>query len=194
MKKLVFFLSLIIFLSACGVKDGGKPESNQNRMKVRNTEVRDVDRKTGESAARHLEQIASSVPNVNSANAIVLGRYAIVGINIDAATERSEAGVIKYSVAEALKNDPTGAKALVVADPDMNARLRELSADIRNGKPLQGILYELADIAGRIIPEAPGKIPQPDMDKSTEEPKETLPRNDKRKLDQKQEKESYNHK
>ena len=60
-------------------------------------------------------------------------------------------GTIKYSVAESLKNDPHGARAIVVADPDMNARLREIGEDIRKGEPIEGVMNELADIAGRLI-------------------------------------------
>ncbi|CEG26682.1 YhcN/YlaJ family sporulation lipoprotein [Bacillus sp. B-jedd] len=190
MKKLIFLLGLLLLLSACGTAGDGKQEINNHLVKVKNTEIQGVDRKTGERTARHLEQLASSVPDVHGAKAIVLGKFAIVGIDIDADIERSEAGVIKYSVAEALKDDPYGARAIVVADPDMNARLSEISADIRNGKPLQGILYELADITGRIIPETPGKLIQPNPRNSTEDPKKQLPANDRQKLEQKQEKES----
>lgn len=194
MEKLVFFLGLMLLLSACGTDGGGKQEINNHLVKVKNTEIQGVDRKTGERTARHLEQLASSVPDVHSSKAIVLGKYAIVGIDIDADIERSEVGVIKYSVAEALKDDPYGARALVVADPDINARLAEISADILNGQPIQGILYELADITGRIIPETPGKLIQPNPDKSIEDPKRQLPAKDQQKLEQKQEKESYNKK
>ena len=51
--------------------------------------------------------------------------------------------------------------AVVVADPDMNARLKEVSEDIRNGKPIQGILNELADISGRLMPEIPADLVNP---------------------------------
>ena len=40
----------------------------------------------------------------------------------------------------------------------MNARLKEVSEDIRNGKPIQGILNELADISGRLMPEIPADL------------------------------------
>ena len=61
---------------------------------------------------------------MNDATAVVLGPYAIVGIDVNKNLDRSEVGSIKYSVAESLKNDPYGARAVVVADPDMNARVK----------------------------------------------------------------------
>lgn len=60
---------------------------------------------------------------------------------------------MKYSVAEALKEDPQGANALVTADPDLVQRIRELSDDINKGRPLSGLTDELAEIAGRISPQ-----------------------------------------
>lgn len=54
---------------------------------------------------------------------------------------------IKYSVAQALKNDRYGANAVVIADPDTVSRLREMSREISEAHPVTGILDELAAIA-----------------------------------------------
>ncbi|WP_059170006.1 YhcN/YlaJ family sporulation lipoprotein [Bacillus sp. FJAT-27445] len=191
MAKLLIITSFLLILAGCGTNglDGTRNTHKQN-VTVKNSVTPDVDRKTGSRSARHLENLASTVPNVRGANAVVLGKYAIVGIDIDADTERSEAGVIKYSVVEALKEDPNGARAMVVADPDINARLKELSSDIKNGQPIQGIMYELADIAGRIIPEVPGKIVQPDPNRPLNEPNRQLNGRDRKELEQRQEEES----
>ncbi|RDU38438.1 hypothetical protein DRW41_02420 [Neobacillus piezotolerans] len=191
MGKLMMILGIMLALSGCGANqgtDGGK--ATNHLVQVKNSAAPNTDRKTGKRAARHLEKIASSVPNVNGANAVVLGKYAIVGIDIDSTVERSEAGTIKYSVAEALKDDPYGARAMVVADPDMNARLKEISEDVQNGKPIQGILYELADLAGRIVPEVPGKIVEPERGRPVKGNKEQMPEQDKKKLERRQEEES----
>ena len=57
---------------------------------------------------------------------LYLGRYAIVGIDVNSKIERSQVGSIKYSVAESLKKDPHGARAVVVADADTMQRLKEI--------------------------------------------------------------------
>ena len=88
------------------------------------------------------------------------GKWAVVGIDVNAHLDRPEVGVIKYSVAEALKEDPQGANAIVTADPDIVQRLREMNADIRQGRPIAGIAEELADIVGRLIPQLPRDVKQ----------------------------------
>jgi len=93
-----------------------------------------------------------------------------------------------------LKKDPYGANAAVVADPDITARLKEISADIKNGQPLQGIMNELADIAGRLIPEIPADIINPKPSKGLEEPKNKLNNKEKNSLEKKQDKQSNYHK
>ena len=138
--------------------------------------------------------LATSIPKVNDATAVVLGRYAIVGIDVNQNLDRSEVGSIKYSVAESLKNDPHGARAIVIADPDINARLKEIGEDIRNGEPIEGIMNELADIAGRVIPEVPADIIRSSQTKSVDNPKKTLNSNEKQDLEKTQQEQSNHHK
>ncbi|MCK9911627.1 YhcN/YlaJ family sporulation lipoprotein, partial [Microbacteriaceae bacterium K1510] len=57
-----------------------------------------------------------------------------------------------------LKEDPQGAAAVVTANPAVVQRLREMSEDIRNGRPIAGFAEELADIVGRIIPQTPRNV------------------------------------
>lgn len=195
MGKFLIIFGILLTLSGCGA-NGRPDDENASRqlVQVKNSAAPTADSKAGKRAASHLEQLASSVPKVNGAKAVVFGKYAIVGIDIDAKVERSEAETIKYSVAEALKDDPYGARAMVIADPDLNARLKEISADIENGKPGQGILYELADLAGRIVPEVPGKIVEPDRGRPVKGQKEQMPKKDKEKLERRQEEESLHKK
>ncbi len=191
MKKWICIILGIMFLAGCGTQNNqGQEGTSQNLVNVKNSTIQDVDRKSGQEISRRLVELASSIPNVNDATAIVLGRYAIVGIDVNKNLERSEVGSIKYSVAESLKNDPYGARAVVIADPDINARLREISEDIKNGKPVQGIMNELADIAGRLMPEIPADIERPTPTKSLENNKNGLNQNEDQKLEKKQEEQS----
>ncbi|UHA74144.1 YhcN/YlaJ family sporulation lipoprotein [Paenibacillus sp. 481] len=119
------------------------------------------------NAVKHrLTQLAKSVPGVRGVNCVVFGNTAIVGIDVDGNLERSRVGTMKYSVAEALSKDPYGANAIVTADLDLNNRLREISRDIQQGRPISGFTEELADIMGRIVPQWPSKIKKisPDTD------------------------------
>lgn len=130
------------------------PDLNQNRPEtVKQTAPNQRERMSAQEKADHLAALATDVPNVEGATAVVAGRYAVVGIDVDRTLDRSRVGTLKYSVAQALKEDPHGANALVTADTDMVQRLREMNEDMREGRPIRGIAEELADIAGRIMPQ-----------------------------------------
>ncbi|WP_026584261.1 YhcN/YlaJ family sporulation lipoprotein [Bacillus sp. J33] len=202
MKKWLLLCFSAFLLSGCGINNNqsqgeqGQHEQ-QNAINVKNSAIQEVDRETGQQISRHLVNLATRIPNVNDATAVVLGRFAIVGIDVNRNLDRSEVGTIKYSVAESLKNDPHGARAIIVADPDINARLREIAQDIQNGEPLQGIMNELADIAGRLMPEVPADLVDPgkkNEKNATEDPKKKLNNNQEKELEQKQEKQSNYHK
>ncbi|AIM17557.1 hypothetical protein HW35_16045 [Bacillus sp. X1(2014)] len=196
MKKVLLANVLILLLAGCNMNNKNDTANNneQSLVNVKNSYIESVDRKTGQEISKRLVDLATSVPDVNDATAVVLGRYAIVGIDVNSKIDRSEVGTIKYTVAESLKKDPYGANAIVVADADTNERLREIQQDIQNGKSVQGIMEELADIAGRLMPEIPQDIITPTPKKATEEPDKKLNRNQEKKLEKEQEDQSNHYK
>jgi len=201
MKKLfiIFFCLFFVFqLSGCRQNNGVTDTSNNNRsqyMNVKNSSMNDVRKEDSEEISNHLANLAANVPNVNRATAVAIGKFAVVGIDVDKDLDRSKVGTIKYSVAEALKKDPYGANAVVVADPDFFARIDEIRKDIQDGRPVQGILNELSDIVGRLMPEMPGNLQDPSIENRTEEPKqETDGQKDAKKLNNQQNKQSNHYK
>jgi YhcN/YlaJ family sporulation lipoprotein len=161
-------LSMSLLLSAC--MSANKPPANQaapqpnqpvpQTQRVKQTEPQPQYNQSAQATAQRLVQIASRVRNVNDATAVVIGKWAVVGIDVKAQLDRPEVGVIKYTVAEVLKEDPQGANAIVTADPDIVQRLREMNADIRRGRPIAGFAEELADIVGRLMPQLPRDVKQ----------------------------------
>lgn len=198
MRKLMLTFATMILISGCTMNHKSEELQNQtkdNLTKVHNTTIQESDRSTGQQTAKRLTDLAQSVKEVNNATAVVLGKYALVGIDIDGDIERSQVGTIKYSVGESLKNDPHGAYAVVVADPDVNARIKEIAKDIKNGEPVRGILNELADITSRIIPEVPGDNLEPTPTKIMEEKKNAPDDLQERKqLEEEQDDQSNNYK
>ena len=190
---LVLIISLFL-LFGCNNRDDDVAQNQNNIVNVKNSTIQNVDKQTGQQISKHLADLATSIPKVNDATAVVLGRYALVGIDVNQDLDRSEVGSIKYSVAESLKNDPHGARAIVIADPDINARLKEIGEDIQRGEPIEGIMNELADIAGRVIPEVPADIKDPVQTKSVDDPKKTLNSNEKQDLEKTQQEQSNHHK
>lgn len=133
---------------------------NKERPQVKQTVPEKRQNLSPEERANRLSKLATDVPNVKGATAVVAGRYTVVGIDVDPTLDRSRVGTIKYTVAQALKEDPYGANALVTADTDIVQRLREMREDMRKGRPIRGIVEELADIAGRIIPQPSQQVEQ----------------------------------
>ncbi|MCF6093555.1 YhcN/YlaJ family sporulation lipoprotein [Microaerobacter geothermalis] len=159
-KTLVISFLTIMILGGC--QPANNPPANQSapkpevqnikdKSRVQQTAPRSTKSQNAQDTAERLAHLATKIPQVNDATAVVAGKYAIVGIDVDANLDRSRVGTIKYAVAEALKEDPQGANVLVTADADTVQRIRELAQDIRNGRPVAGIAEELADIAGRLM-------------------------------------------
>ncbi|MGN7298453.1 YhcN/YlaJ family sporulation lipoprotein [Ferdinandcohnia sp. SAFN-114] len=188
--NILLFLTIIFIISGCGTSNNAGENEKDTRVKVQNSIENHVDRKTGQEIASHLVELASSVPNVNDATAVVLGKYAIVGIDVNAKLERSRVQTIKYSVAESLQHDPYGANAIVVADADTYERLKQMKKQIEDGRPVTGILDELAQIVGRLVPDIPSDI----IDNNNTEPTKTndsqLKKEEQKKFDKEQQDQS----
>jgi len=166
--------SLMLLLAACANPDNDEtspPSDEQDRqVKVRQTVPPKKEIKNHQEVAERLADLAASVPEVNEATCVVFGNTAIVGIDVSGNLDASEVGTIKYAVAEALRNDPYGVHAIVTADMDLYQRIRELSRQIKDGKPVAGLANELADIVGRIMPQLPSDVIQPDEQPDVQNP------------------------
>ncbi len=196
MRKYGYIILATLMIGGCSLNEQGQ-EKNTNQgakvTEVKNTNIQKPTRESGQQIAKRLTDLAVQVPQVNDATAVVLGEYAIVGIDVDKDLDRSQVGTIKYSVGEILQNDPYGANATIVADPDMNERIREVAADIKNGNPIRGILNELSDITSRIIPEVPGDPLKQSPTKTLDNQKQSIDNQDKQKLEKEQNKQSNGH-
>ncbi|WP_313428867.1 YhcN/YlaJ family sporulation lipoprotein [Siminovitchia terrae] len=191
MKKIAFIF-IILTLGACGQTNQAKRDNGNPSLQNTRTETyqQDNTRNSDEERANYLAGLASDIPHVKNATAVVAGDYAIIGIDVDKDLDRSKVGSIKYSVAESIKHDPLGAGAVVVADPDINARLKEIKDDMSKGRPIQGIINELADITGRLMPELP---PQEDNKNPQEAPQKQdreMDNHDTRQIEKEQKKQT----
>lgn len=154
-------LSLLIMSLAAGCNqapnNGAAPSPNTN-VKVQQIAPQKLDIKDPKAVAERLENLAASIPQVESAHCVVFGNTAVVGINVNKDMDRAKVGTVKYSVAEALKKDPYGVNAIVTADMDLDQRLRDIRENIRGGRPVAGFAEQMSDIIGRIIPQLPRDI------------------------------------
>lgn len=165
---LLIIVMLVIFVGCSNQQEEKSKESQQNTIEP--THYQNQETLTNNEIATHLATVASQVPEVHDAAAVIAGPYAVVGIDIDENTERERVGTIKYSVTEALQHDTYGRTAVVIADGDIMTRIREMSHRLNEGHPVQGITEELANIVSRYMPTVPPADNQ-NIDKSeTERP------------------------
>ncbi|WP_404462105.1 YhcN/YlaJ family sporulation lipoprotein [Sutcliffiella horikoshii] len=195
--KRYLLVTAIVTLSLTGCmnnqpKNISSEDENSRIIHVKDSADVQVDRKTGQEVSAHLVELATRVPNVNDATAVVLGPYAVVGIDVNSDLDRERVSTIKYSVAESLKNDPYGATAIILADADSFVRLQEMGRDIQNGRPITGVMEELAEIVGRVMPEIPIDLKEPVAPNPTEQNNSKLPEDQEKQLEQKQQNQSNN--
>jgi YhcN/YlaJ family sporulation lipoprotein len=188
--NLIIVAAIFITFAGCNLNEKNNSSNNNSVVHVKNTTDEKVVNKSGQDIAKRLVKIASSVPNVNDATAVVVGKYAIVGIDVNSKVDQSRVGTIKYSVAESLQKDPYGANAIIIADPDLNVRLREIAREVNNGRPVQGFMDELAAIVGRVMPEVPSDLLKTTNPEPTEQNNSQLNSNEKERLNNRQEKQS----
>ncbi|SFF94985.1 sporulation lipoprotein, YhcN/YlaJ family [Halobacillus alkaliphilus] len=181
--KKLFFVVVLLFLAACQQNDEEsllqERQGNSEFQYVSDSDPVNRKNMTSQQIARRLANLAVEVPDVHDATAIVLGNYVAVGVDVDKDLDRSRVGVIKYSVAEALKHDPYGKQALVIADADGVERLRGLGKKMSQGHPVEAVTDELSQIVARYMPEGPANDTPP-----TNPNQESIPKNENKKLNQ----------
>lgn len=155
--KQSFILILFGFLLiGCNNEAGAPDDNNINQFQRlssgdRHTEVD----KSNEKIASHLADIAANVPGVEQSLAIIVGPYALVGIKIDEDLDSSRVGTIKYSVTEALRSDPYGKTAVVVANPDIINRIQSIAEKVSQGHPIDAVIDEISALISRTMPQFP---------------------------------------
>jgi YhcN/YlaJ family sporulation lipoprotein len=156
----VFIVILTLAVGCSQAPKSGAPSQypNQNQVKVQQIAPQKLEIKDSKAVAERLENLATSIPQVESAHCVVFGNTAVVGININKELDRAKVGTVKYSVAEALKKDPYGVNAIVTADLDLDQRLRNIRDNVQAGRPITGFAEQMADIIGRVMPQLPRDI------------------------------------
>ncbi|PFN05106.1 MULTISPECIES: YhcN/YlaJ family sporulation lipoprotein [Bacillus cereus group] len=195
MKILIYMLMICFVITGCsiGKQDNAKEKPEQKNMSMQNVNYKANENKPNEKVADHLASLAASIPGVRDATAVVIGKYAVVGIDVKAKLDRSRVDSIKYSVAESLKHDPNGANAVVVADVDTYERLKRMGDQIKHGKAGEGILDELAAIVGRVMPQVPNDMIENKETNPIKDNDKQLPKNEENELKKEQEDQSNNH-
>lgn len=192
-RKIGFLVFCSLVLLGCQQDENAKLGQDEQAQNNRYQQVKqsspqlENEQLSNTEIANHLTDVASSVPDVNQASAIVAGPYTVVAINVDEDIDRARVGTIKYAVSEALYHDPYGKTAVVIADADLTARLRGMGDKINQGYPVMGVVEELAAIVGRYMPEFPVNDDQP---REPDDNKEILSDDERKQLEEIEEEQS----
>jgi YhcN/YlaJ family sporulation lipoprotein len=162
MRIMLLLLISLVWLSGCTARpqnEASPPTNDQeHQIRVKQTIPRKQEIMNNQEVSTRLENIAEGIPQVKSANCVVFGNTAVVGINVEGNLDRSKVGTVKYAVAEALQKDPYGVHSIVTADMDLAERLRKISSEVRQGRPVAGFAEEMGAIIGRIVPQLPRDV------------------------------------
>ncbi|MCL6585828.1 MAG: YhcN/YlaJ family sporulation lipoprotein [Anoxybacillus sp.] len=189
MKRFYVLMVAFFLLTSCNIGEQRSP-NDESLVRVKNTVNEKVQTKSGQQIAHHLADLANRVPNVEDATVLVVGKYAVVGIDVKDNIDRSRVGTVKYSVAESLQKDPYGANAIIIADPDLYTRLRNIARQVDNGRPVQSVMNELAAIVSRVMPEIPSDFLQTKNPAPTKENNAELNKKEEKQLNNRQNKQS----
>ena len=88
----LLFLVGIILLAACGQQEDpplAEEQENNQLVQVKNSDPTKLEDLSNTEIANHLANVASDVPSVDDAAAIVAGPYTVVGIDVDKDLDRS---------------------------------------------------------------------------------------------------------
>ena len=186
MRRLFCIVMLVVLV---GCSNNGQKNLQTDNTQMLSTQdshidIHSIQEMTNSEKADHLSTLAASAPQVNGATSLVLGDLAIVAIDVDRSLDESRVGTIKYTVAESLKKDPQGANAFIIADPDLMRRLIDVKNSIENGDPITGVLTELSNIVGRLVPEMPQMIQTDSPYEIMDQQNEQLNSNDKSQLEE----------
>ncbi|MGG1674601.1 YhcN/YlaJ family sporulation lipoprotein [Neobacillus sp. NRS-1170] len=126
----------------------------------RNMNMRNVRNNVGnnQSKMRIADKAAdkvTSLSEVDSANIIVTDNNAFVAAKLDNSARNKLTGDIENKISRKVKSvDPDIDNVYVSVNPDFYDRMNTYANDIRNGRPISGLIDEFSKTIRRVFPDA----------------------------------------
>lgn len=134
--------------------DTSDPELDRTRNNNTNTNVE----YTNQTKTRLADRAAAKVTNlaeVDNAIIIVNDNNAYVAAKLDRSSRNELTSDIKDKIARAVKSvDKDIDNVYTSVSPDFYDRMNSYSRDIRNGRPISGLMDEFSNIIRRVFPNA----------------------------------------
>lgn len=142
------------------VKKDVNKNVRQNQVLPGPNTATDIARKnnlaTPDDMAKKATNIAEKITNlkeINSASVLISGNSCIVGVDIKNNIEGKMTTDLKQKIERIVRNTDNSIKYVsITADPDLYTRIRNMAADIANGRPISGFANEFEEILRRITP------------------------------------------
>ena len=110
MKFITILLLSFLIITGCNQDQGAsntqKNDGNETPINVKNSVEEHVDRKTGQEISKHLVELATQIPEVNDATAVVLGQFAVIGIDVNSKLDRNKVETINFAKKRINKFNP----------------------------------------------------------------------------------------
>ncbi|MBP1993532.1 YhcN/YlaJ family sporulation lipoprotein [Paenibacillus eucommiae] len=151
----ILLLGSCLTLSLAGCSANRTQDMRQHSMNspmstVRpNTAINNVEEKyvVADQAANEL----AKMPEISQANVLVMGNtaYAAVGLK----PNQTYTSALETKIAAQVKAvDPTINNVFVSTNPDFISRVNNYANEVRNGRPVSGLVNELGEVVRRLFP------------------------------------------
>ena len=135
------------------INKGNVTNSDPDIIDEQDLNARDLDNESMMIRSKDLAIKISDLNKVNSANVLITGNTALVGIDIPKESNDEDTRQIKKDVENKVKElDKEIDNVVITADADLITRMKNLGTDVESGKPLSGLGNEIEEIMKRITP------------------------------------------
>jgi YhcN/YlaJ family sporulation lipoprotein len=130
-----------------------KTPYNQPDLVDRNAGNENLDVEYNTRRAKIIAQDIANLTDVESATVVITGNTALVGLNLPENVSDEQVDRIKrLAEKKCLATDSALKNASITASPEMVERIRNISRDIGQGRPITGLGDELGSILRRVTP------------------------------------------
>lgn len=126
--------------------------AGKNANDIDNNAVR-LNMPTDGQKAKNIETMLKSMNEIQDANAVVAGNTCIVGVNSKNNATNTDA--LKNMIIERIKaSDPSITNVIVSQTGDVIEKIRQISSDIANNRPMDKINNDIAQLIRQAMPAA----------------------------------------
>ncbi|PTM59430.1 YhcN/YlaJ family sporulation lipoprotein [Desmospora activa] len=156
-KWTVVVTAFSLFFTGCAVQK--RPQTQQEmqqqtrRLRTAPTPTRDTRPAQTMRVADHVADRVADLDTIDSATVMLVGRTAYVGVVFEKDYNGGMTNKVKDQVAKRVRQaDPNINRVLVSANPDFVGQLGDYARDVRNGRPIAGLMDNFMDLVQRTFP------------------------------------------